>query len=209
MKTRKYKRVLNGRFSRRKHYKLPYEEKIKMVLWVYYAGLGVLTSCYLIGGAFYESFNELKQIYNEKFPKIITVYPRTDDGDSAVDRPAGESGAETGGTDEGTSLERENPEETIRRVAGEMGFEEAENLVKIAKCESNLKPECEIINHPACTNPTNNSFDRGAFQWSRKYHPEISDECAYNVACSTKKVIDHITSGGSWNTWVCASIVGI
>lgn len=196
------KRRLNGRFSRRKHYRLPCEKQIKPMLMWYYAGLGVLTSCYLIGGAFYESFIEIKTKINENWTKTITVYPRTDDGDSAVDRPAGESGAETGGTDEGASLETENPEGTIRRVAEEMGFEEAENLVKIAKCESNLKPECFIVNHPACVNPTNNSFDRGQFQISRRWHPSINDECAFDSECSIKAAIE-IQRKSGWDAWAC------
>lgn len=201
------KRRLNGRFSRRKHYKLPYEEKIRKVLWVYYAGLGVLASCYLIGGAFYESYNEIKTKINENWTRTFTVYPRTDDGDSAVDRPAGESGAETGGTNEGTSLETENPEGTIRRIAGEMGFEEADNLVRLALCESTLKPECGELNHPDCVNPKNNSWDRGFFQVSRKWHPECSDECAFDLSCATKFTIELIRKDGGFpHQWACKGV---
>lgn len=95
-------------------------------------------------------------------------------------------------------------EQRIRNEAEKLGFQDVETLVAIAKCESSLKPECEVLNHPACVNTHNNSFDRGYFQISRRWHPEVSDECSFNLECATRATIE-IQKKSSWNSWMCYS----
>ena len=98
------------------------------------------------------------------------------------------------------------PEEQIRQIAKEHNFEWTDYLIRLAKCESQLKPECAIPNHPDCTNPKNNSYDRGWFQISRRWHPEISDECATDIRCSTEFTIEMINKGQQ-GQWACNDIV--
>jgi len=189
------KRRLDGRFSTRHYYKLPYENKIKPVLMWYYACLGVGVSCYLIGGAFYECFQIVKtKFYETKRIVIINEVGAGDSGgDIDVNRPTGEISSEVSEPD---------AEDTIRRVAEEMGFEETENLVRLALCESSFNPACGELNNPECINPINNSFDRGYFQISRKYHPEVSDEDAFNVEKATEQAIRIVNERG-FSEWTC------
>lgn len=191
------KRDVKGRFSTRKHYRLP-EEKIKPMLMWYYAGLGVLTSCYLIGGAFFECYVEIKNKYKEyaESKRIIIINEVGARADDRIDDVSGETKSSVSETDGDNGKVPESPEETIRRVADEMGFEEAENLVRLAKCESSLNPDA--------VNPTNNSYDRGVFQISRRWHSEISDKCAFDVACATEKSIEIIRNDGGYpHQWSC------
>lgn len=68
--------------------------------------------------------------------------------------------------------------EQIRRIAKEEGVD-PELAYRVAKCESALKPDARGIN-------TTGSVDRGVFQWNDKYHPEITDNCAFDVDCATR-----------------------
>jgi len=44
---------------------------------------------------------------------------------------------------------------------------------------------------------------RGLWQINKAWHPEVSDACAYSVACSTKWSLDRIRAGhvDEWSTW--------
>ena len=183
------KRNGRGQFSRRKHYKLP-EKKIKPVLMWYYAILGVLVSCYLISGAFYECFQIVKTKFYET--KKIIIIPEvgagTSDGDSDVNRLSGEvSQPISDNTEEGV-------EDTIRRVAEEVGFEETENLIGIANCESSLNPMAINVN-------SDGSLDLGLFQINEKWHGS-DRECYFDLECATRKAIE-IQRKSGWNAWVC------
>jgi len=68
--------------------------------------------------------------------------------------------------------------EIIRRIAIEEKVD-PELAYKIAKCESGLNPHARGINKTG-------SIDRGIFQWNDKYHPEVSDDCAFDVECSAR-----------------------
>lgn len=75
-------------------------------------------------------------------------------------------------------VERETVEDIIKRVAKEEGVN-VTKAVRVAKCESGLDPKAVNVNK-------NGSKDRGVFQWNDKWHPEISDECAFDVECATR-----------------------
>lgn len=82
----------------------------------------------------------------------------------------------------------------IEDVAKNLGFDF--NLAcKVAKCESGLNPYAININ-------TNGSIDRGVFQWNDKWHPEISDEEAFNVEIATKLFCQSVNDGhlSWWNS---------
>lgn len=57
-------------------------------------------------------------------------------------------------------------------------------------------------------NPTNNSHDRGLFQISRKYHPEVTDECAYNIECNIREAYRISQGGTDWSPWYGYSMGG-
>ena len=88
-------------------------------------------------------------------------------------------------------------EQQIRDIANEHNFQWPDYLVRLSFCESR--------HNPYATNGNGgHSIDRGLFQWNDKYHPEISDECAFDIRCSTIETMNAINSGNqSW--WVCDS----
>lgn len=79
----------------------------------------------------------------------------------------------------------------IRKIALEMHVD-PELAVKVAKCESNLNPM-------AVNENINSSKDRGLFQWNDKWHPEITDQCAFDPVCATKEFCKAVRNGHlSW-----------
>lgn len=90
----------------------------------------------------------------------------------------------------------------IRKVANEKGFTEIDKLIRLAECESTFNPACGELNNPECINPKNASYDRGWFQISRKWHPEVSDECAFDLKCATSESIRILDERG-WDEWAC------
>ena len=95
-------------------------------------------------------------------------------------------------------------QERISKVAKQEGFEELGELLALAQCESSFNPVCEF-HSDECINPYNNSYDRGFFQISRRYHPEVTDECAFDLECATKESIRIIRQRG-FEEWTCGKI---
>lgn len=83
---------------------------------------------------------------------------------------------------------KETPEETIRRIAKEENFKEVEILVRIAKCESGLKPKAK--------NPK--STATGVFQIL--HHGNLTIEQREDVEWSTNWAIDHYNQGHPWDS---------
>ena len=82
-------------------------------------------------------------------------------------------------------------EDTIKRIARDEGVDPALAL-RVAKCESGLNPAIQNIN-------TNGSIDRGLFQWNSRWHPEITDEIAFDVEGSTRAFCKALKNGNlSW-----------
>jgi len=84
--------------------------------------------------------------------------------------------------------------ETIKRVAKEEGVD-PNLLISIAKCESSLRPRARGMV---------DKRDRGLYQISSLHNPEVSDECAFDVECSTRWVARQIKSGNLWK-WKASS----
>jgi hypothetical protein len=59
----------------------------------------------------------------------------------------------------------------------------------------------ESRHHPEATGDGGTS--RGLWQINKAWHPEVSDACAYNVACSTDWSLRRIRAGhiDEWSTW--------
>lgn len=84
----------------------------------------------------------------------------------------------------------------IRKVAAEHNFKWTDYLVRLAQCESTLNPQAL----------GDSGQSRGLFQIHRGYHPEISDECAFNLRCATEWTMDRINAGYQ-HEWTCNEIV--
>lgn len=83
-------------------------------------------------------------------------------------------------------------EAIIRKVANEECVN-PDLAVRVAKCESNL-------NHKALNTNKDGSQDRGLYQINNKYHPEISDEEAFNPIFATKFFCKAF-KGGNLSWW--------
>ncbi len=59
----------------------------------------------------------------------------------------------------------------------------------------------ESRHHPEATGDGGDS--RGLWQINKTWHPEVSDECAYDVTCSTHWSLQRIRDGyvDEWSTW--------
>ena len=69
----------------------------------------------------------------------------------------------------------------------------------IIQAESKWNPEATLINKGGSL-----GIDRGLFQINSKFHPEVSNSCAYDYKCSTKEAIRIIKKHGfkEWTTGV-------
>ena len=68
-------------------------------------------------------------------------------------------------------------------------------LCDICRCESGFKLDARLENNPK-------SIDRGLFQWNNYWHPEITDEMAYNPEKATRLACKAIKQGkvkAYWN----------
>ncbi len=82
-------------------------------------------------------------------------------------------------------------EAIIRSVANEIGVD-PDLAVRVATCESGLNPTALHVN-------AKGTRDRGVFQINDKWHPDVTDEQAFNVAFSTKFFCDAFKAGNiSW-----------
>ena len=86
-------------------------------------------------------------------------------------------------------------EESIRAIALEKNFKWTDWLVRLAMCESTLNPDATLDNG-------HYGLDRGLFQINNKYHPEVSDECAFDIKCATEWTMWRVKNGHQ-NEWVC------
>ena len=82
----------------------------------------------------------------------------------------------------------ETPEQIIRRLGGDR----TDYLLALAQCESSMRPD--VIS---------STGDYGIFQINIRWNPEVTAECALDVACSTLWTLDQIKNGNSWK-WVCS-----
>ena len=87
-------------------------------------------------------------------------------------------------------------EEKIRKIAKENNFRWTDYLVRLAYCESRFDPKAL----------GDSGKSRGLFQIHSGYHPDVSDEQAYNIRFATEFAIKAINEGHQeW--WTCDKIV--
>ena len=67
----------------------------------------------------------------------------------------------------------------------------------IIHCESRWNPEARLINKDR-----HQSVDRGLWQINSRWHPEVSNHCAYDYKCATIEAIRIINERG-FEEWTC------
>jgi len=90
-------------------------------------------------------------------------------------------------------------EQRIQNIAKSENFRWPAYLLRLAECESRFDPF-------AVNNNGRHGVDRGVFQINDKYHPEVSNECAFSVECATRWTMERINAGYQ-NEWACNSII--
>src|SRR5260370_35116909 len=68
-------------------------------------------------------------------------------------------------------------------------------IVAIARAESGLALDAKNCNNPG------GSCDRGILQINNHWHPEVSDTCAYDGACSFREAYRISQQGSNFNPW--------
>jgi hypothetical protein len=94
------------------------------------------------------------------------------------------------------SPSQEEVADQIRAIAKEMGYQAPEWLVRLARCESGLRPNAL----------GDGGHSRGLFQIHSGYHPTVTDEQAYSIDFSTRWTINKLMNGGS-GLWTCTKII--
>lgn len=70
----------------------------------------------------------------------------------------------------------------------------AQIIAAIAMAESSLNPSAQHTN-------SDGSIDRGILQINSRWHPEVSDTCAYNAACSFQQSLRISSNGTNFSPW--------
>lgn len=52
---------------------------------------------------------------------------------------------------------------------------------------------------------TDGSVDRGPWQFNSRWHPEVSDSCAYDLNCAAREAFRVSQQGKSWSPWATFS----
>lgn len=90
-----------------------------------------------------------------------------------------------------TIIKNETIEELITRIATKNNID-VDLAIKVARCESGL-------NTKAVGKNTNGTTDRGLYQWNDYYHPEITDEMAFDPEIACQKFCEAVKAGNlSW-----------
>ena len=86
----------------------------------------------------------------------------------------------------------------LRRLTRDVGFKSPKVAAAIAMAESSGDPLAVGINRKP------RSRDRGLFQINSRWHPEVSDRCAFDVRCNAEeayRISDGGRDWGAWSTW--------
>ena len=88
----------------------------------------------------------------------------------------------------------------IVQIAKENGVKNIPYFLALADCESSFIPS----NSNSIGNTPKNSIDRGTWMFNSRWHPDVSNTCAYDLDCSTRMAIKKLKTG---TRWVCQSII--
>ena len=99
-------------------------------------------------------------------------------------------------------VELTNEQVIIKEVADSREFKDIELLFCLAKHESNYDRYAVGVNiHKQSDGTILTSRDLGILQWNHHYHPNISKECKFDIACSVNEAITKINVEGGCNSW--------
>lgn len=101
-------------------------------------------------------------------------------------------------------------EDTIRQVAQERGFKDVDNLIRLFKCESGLRPDAYHVNvHKQSNGTILTTLDRGLGMFNDHWRADVSNTCSWDVACATNEAITTINARGGYDRWACAKKLGL
>ena len=109
----------------------------------------------------------------------------------------------------------DNPVQIIRYLAEKNDIDPKE-LSALAWCESinvvaghldvfNFEENKHLFEKLKSIKGLTDPRDRGLFQISSRWNPDVNDKCAFDYWCATQWTIDEIKAGRSWK-WVCKEI---
>jgi len=91
--------------------------------------------------------------------------------------------------------QKDEPVSIWQQISDITGGENVNVLYNLAKCESGLNV------YAVGMNATN--YDRGFYQINSYYHAEVSDNCAFDLVCSTKWT-NNMINAGQLHQWTCS-----
>jgi hypothetical protein len=74
------------------------------------------------------------------------------------------------------------------------GGERVAIAVAVARAESAFKPLARLVN-------PGNGTDRGIWQINSKWHPNVSNACAYSPSCNARAMMRISSKGTKWSPW--------
>jgi len=83
----------------------------------------------------------------------------------------------------------------LRNLAREVGFRKPKVAAAIAMAESSGDPRAVGVNRKP------RSRDRGLFQINDRWHPEVSDRCAFDARCNAEAAYEISKGGRDWRQW--------
>lgn len=102
-------------------------------------------------------------------------------------------------------MTKEDMQEYIRTEVNNAGLDGDRAIRMIGSCENpSWDPFDSFINIHSIKSAT---LDRGLWMINDYWHAEVSDECAFDVECSTKEAIRILKQSG-WSQWSCVTVRG-
>jgi hypothetical protein len=83
----------------------------------------------------------------------------------------------------------------LRQLTRELGFRKPKVAAAIAMAESSGDPLARGENRKP------RSTDRGLFQINDRWHPEVTDKCAYDARCNAEAAYEISKGGRDWTPW--------
>jgi len=172
--------------------KLPYTIREKRIM-VYSILLVVIIFAYIVPiGAFPGYYKTLASIEEAQATQINYPDPSVATHFNPDLLPIKESMKYT------TMVDTNIIERKIREIAREKNFQWEDYLIRLAYCENDTL-------HPKRRGEIDEN-DRGIFQINSYWHPEVSDECAFDIRCATEWTMWRIESGHK-NEWMCDDLI--
>lgn len=98
------------------------------------------------------------------------------------------------------SIEEQIKDQMYNAISGES----FDIIWSLARCEGKNIKTGKVDNRYIININTGGTYDRGVLGWNNFYHPEVTDECAFDPACATKEALKLIKAGRG-HEWVCWS----